>query len=89
MLATMMPLAAAAADAQVADSLTVQFPDVAGVTFTFTKVLDQYYNDPSFQYGAITYLFFSDGATISWDKDVAIQYQVLPLPSSKRDKPIR
>jgi hypothetical protein len=75
MLATMMPLAAAAADAKTVDSLKVQFPDVKGVTFTFTDVLEQYYNDPKFQYGAITYLFFGDKGTISWDKDVKIQYQ--------------
>jgi hypothetical protein len=75
MLAAMIPMSAAAADAQNVDSLTVQFPDVAGVTFTFTDVLDQYYSDPAFMYGAVIYLFFGDNATISWDKDVTIQYQ--------------
>ncbi len=76
LLATMMmPLTVSASDAQIVDKLTVQFPDVAGVTFTFTDVLDQYYNDPAFQYGAIAYLFFGENATISWDKDIAIQFQ--------------
>ncbi len=65
-------IAASLGKTEIVASLKVQFPDVAGVTFSFTNVLDQYYSDPAFQYGPIIYLFFGDNATISWDKNIQI-----------------
>jgi hypothetical protein len=68
------------------DNLYVEFPDLKGPIFSFTNVLNQYYNNPEFQYGAITYLFFGDNATLSWNKNVKIYLAGAEAPEFKPGK---